>query len=78
MNPNDPAYPTDRKLISETGSEILDNDKPGLTKREYIAIQAMQGLLANPQRSHLDAAELSAVAVSYADALITALQEEEG
>lgn len=76
--PNDPAFP------SET------ND-PSLTKREYFAIQALQGLLANPEISKFyhecqemlmqgsgttGRDEVTLLAVRYADKLVDALNSE--
>lgn len=40
-NPNHAAFP---KVVPEGHSEVYH----GLTKREYFAAKAMQGLLANP------------------------------
>lgn len=62
-----PAYPV------ETGTHRFT----GLTKRELIAAMALSGYLANPDRcaSHDDDA-LDAVA--SADALLAALEEQEG
>lgn len=56
---------------------------PGLTKREYFAALALQGLLASPlepgELDDLSPDEIlnhfSASAVSYADALIESLNE---
>lgn len=47
-------------------------DEEGLTKREYFAVMAMQGLLARPQVGMDD---IPTAAVRYADALIEALNE---
>jgi hypothetical protein len=53
----------------------------GLTKREYFAAMAMQGIIARPDRSnfyvtngdYLDYASIAKDAVGCADALLTAL-----
>lgn len=52
INPNDPAYP-----INIPEGHTLVNGIPGngLTKREYFAGLAMQGLLANPVHSRKSA-----------------------
>ena len=51
----------------------------GLTKREYFAAKALQGLLANPnvegQKPALSQATIAERAVGCADALIDALNE---
>ena len=44
----------------------------GLTIREYAAIQALQGLLANPETESSDPAKLAQWAFDYADALLAA------
>lgn len=74
-DPNDQAYPV----------ATTDHDAGhfGLTKREYFAALALQGLLASPlEPGELDGLSpddilnhFSASAVSYADALIEALNE---
>ena len=62
-----PAYPQDRGTIL-----------PGLTKREYAAIAAMQGFCADMswEKSHVDLT--AARAVQQADALLRELAKEEG
>lgn len=53
----------------------------GLTKREYFAAMAMQGLITNPQilRPNLNSVkertEFSEACLLYADSLLTALDE---
>ena len=78
-NGNDLAYPSDR-LMEKSFSE---EKYYGLTKREYFAAMAMQGMAAsnywaenfNDQiESYMPAA--MKVAVKAADALITALNEQ--
>jgi hypothetical protein len=70
MSANDPAFPC---FSSET--ELHES---GLTKREYFAAKAMQGMLAN--RSMYDSLPLNTIqplafdAVLVADALIKELQ----
>ena len=66
-----------------TGKELGQEDAfPGpdnwsvLTKREYFAGLAMQGLIIEPCSSK-DLEQFSAVAVQHADALLDALAEEE-
>ena len=47
-NGNEPAFPTER-VMSNDGETVIADGALGLTKREYIAIEAMKGILANPQ-----------------------------
>lgn len=47
----------------------------GLTKREYLAAHAMQGLLADHTLDY-SFADIAKMAVSFADALLAALEEE--
>ena len=65
-NAESPAYP-----ISHNGM-VWD----GLTKREYFAAMAMQGILAS-NRTQKTETSLSKLAVYYADALIKALNENQ-
>ena len=48
----------------------------GLTKREYIAVMALQGILAYPSDIQSTSGHLARHAVKCADALIKALNEE--
>lgn len=48
--------------------------RPGLTKRELISAMAMQGMLSFGESSY-DATQLAQGAVSYADALLKALEK---
>lgn len=63
--PNDPAFPVSPADYSA---------KHGLTKREYFAAMAMQGLLANGSRG---SSGVCSVAMWYADALIEKLNSTE-
>lgn len=67
-NGRKPAYP---EVIAGTDGSY---SKGGLTKREYFAAMAMQGLCANsiPGKHH-DFAFLTGEAVRYADALLSEL-----
>lgn len=85
-NSQKPIYPVTSKKINET--EFFEYNLPnserqysGLTKREYFAGLAMQGLLSNPnierpigdnEKEHLNFAE---VCLKYADALIKELDQ---
>jgi hypothetical protein len=64
---NDAAMPYNSE--QDDGSFISE---PGLTKREFFAAAALQGILANDSLVHFSAAEL---AVKKADELIKALNE---
>ena len=60
--------------LYDDGSIVLTN---GLTKREYFAAAALQGLLADPDTTEqLSTADVVEVAVHAADALIEALNED--
>lgn len=69
INKYDPAFPTDDYF-----DEKITNTLPGLTKREYFAALAMQGLLANPAFSNTTFDDTK-TAVEIADALIARLNE---
>jgi len=47
-NGNDPANPTIGWELTAHGDPVVITDQYGLTKREYFAAMAMQGLLNNP------------------------------
>jgi len=50
----------------------------GVTKREYFAVKAMEAMIANPNTSSAQQKEsLCAIAVEYADGLLSALENEE-
>jgi len=66
MNKNDPAFPT------------LEIDNPGLTKREYFAAKAMEGImesLVTDKSGDFGYDFRSKMAVKQADALSKALEE---
>ena len=79
--PNDLAYPAFK--IDEDGKQFVDNNMLGLTKREYFAAMAMQGLTTNPEflktTNHITEEgylkSLCESAVNSADALITELNK---
>jgi hypothetical protein len=79
---NLPAFP-----VSEEETDRIDEGVKiysGLTKREYFAAKAMQGLITNPKIIRPDFEEeeksgmedFSEIAVKYADGLIKALSVE--
>lgn len=47
---------------------------PGLTKREMMAMHALQGLLAAPDLKSVDLDDVSDDAIAYADALLDKLE----
>jgi hypothetical protein len=61
--PDDAAFPS-----HEFGST-------GLTKREYFAIKALEGLLASEERNFYDDKSIECVAVERADLLIAELNK---
>lgn len=77
-----PATAKFRKKQESNGRGSLDtyySPEGGLTKREYVAAMAMQGLLSSVGENeyyecHSDCAK---AAVSYADALLKQLEESE-
>jgi hypothetical protein len=64
----------------DDGTPIGDLSRPGLTKREYFAAIAMQGLLAADMRGPIDEKPpsnfIAALAVDQADDLIAALNKD--
>lgn len=82
MNADTPAFP----VPSETGGHWADPETckiwehySGMSKREYFAALAMQGLLAvqeSPWMTESDTKGIAVTAVAQADALIAALSKE--
>ncbi len=52
---------------------ISDREVYGLTKREYFAGLAMQGILSNPEFNNLDIENSAVLAVNQADELLKQL-----
>lgn len=70
-NPNDPAFP-----IIVNALEI-HSSRAGLSKREYFAAMAMQGLIAGSQgRVKWNETQFAMGAINLADALIAELNKE--
>lgn len=67
-NPNDSVFPESELLEGGTVTTVS-----GLTKREYFAAMALNGLLSQEDDYHRLA---DIKAVEFADALIAALNEE--
>ena len=70
-NSEQPAFPN-------TG--CCDETDCGLSKREYFAAKAMQGLLANQYTNgastYPDVKEVSTISIKYADDLLAELEKE--
>lgn len=76
-NGNDTAFPTDVWCESRNGGFYQEGTDPGLTKREYFAALAMQGMMANATHlQEVEPEEWLDNAVSIANALIEALNRE--
>lgn len=69
---NSPAFPCEQG--TDPNGNWNQTFEPGLTKREYFAALAMQGLLANPglDVAH-DVDDAAEVAVLFADKLLARL-----
>ena len=68
-NKNELAFP-----LIET-NEVNQSTNTGLTKREYAAIMAMQGLLASDAPFSEDAEQCAEAAIKYADELFSQLDK---
>lgn len=85
-NANKPINPTTSQKINET--EFFEYNLPnkekqysGLTKREYFAGLAMQGMISNPnivrpKESDKEFKDFSERAIKYADELLKQLEEK--
>lgn len=75
IHPNDLAFSDyATRMQMETPDGIVVNH-PSLTKREYFAAMAMQGMLSNHVDFNVYVDNIAAYSVEYADALIKALNE---
>lgn len=70
---NDQAFATPPVYSEAFGLCIQEK---GLSKREYFAAMAMQGILSNEDNSYETAEDKAETAVKSADALIEALNKE--
>lgn len=80
-NPKEAAFP----LTGEATDEDLSNRQTGLTKREYFAAKAMQGMVTTLTEIRNDIEidgiirhkpnDVAEISVVYADALIAALKK---
>jgi hypothetical protein len=72
MNANEPAFPGQFPPIN-----IPIQIKPGLTKREYFAAMAMQGIMGNPNTEPLEPVHFKNIAedsIRIADELLKQLE----
>jgi hypothetical protein len=76
-NGNDPANPTIGWELTSHGDPVSITDQYGLTKREYFAAIAMQGLLADTKDILYPIIQVAKDAVNYADALIEELNKND-
>jgi hypothetical protein len=71
-NPNEPAFSKPAFYHPDGG---LDSPNTGLTKREYFAAMAMQGIIANKDGLDIKIERIVESAVDTADALIEELNK---
>jgi len=69
---NEPAFP---RVSAVDSDGFWSKPFDGLTKREYYAAKAMQGVLAD-YGTAMSASQAAKWAVEFADALIAALEEK--
>lgn len=69
MNANQPAFPI-HDFVNGNGD--VQTGSIGLTKREYFAAMAMQGILS----SNLEWINVAVSSVDFADALISELEKD--
>lgn len=73
---NEPGYGDTITICDSSGSKQFLPYKQGLTKREYFAAMAMQGLIAGAEYA-VPLIELAEQSVEIADALINELNKED-
>lgn len=66
------TFPTDLGIQLEEGG-LLRHQATGMTLRQYVAVAAMQGYLANGDHYPMTPEDVAKGAVSYADALLKEL-----
>lgn len=78
MKADEPVFPMKKIVQVEeprvAGISTAEMEFYGLTKREYAAIMAMQGLLADPEGRVYD--KVPKIAVELADALLAELEKK--
>lgn len=75
-----PAMPVhsvfqDCGIDGNSGPILTETVNHGLTKREYFAIRALQGLLVNAGRNSIDFHSAAGEAVRQAEALLSELEK---
>ena len=83
-NADKPIYPTLELDYTESiiqGRNVFFNQEFGLTKREYFAGLAMQGMISNPnivrpKESDKEFKDFSERAIKYADELLKQLEDD--
>jgi len=77
---DEPAFPVNTGYCAEDGYGHQTGHRlfqfAGLTKREYFAAMAMQGMMANPYWDSYKYEDVANVAVLQADKLIKGLNKE--
>lgn len=72
--PNDQAFPLEKDGTVQ-GKGKIRLWTPGLTKREFFAGKALEGMIAGSQGIQITTAQFASQAVELADALITELNK---
>lgn len=73
-NADMPAMPCDEfSFINHTGYMETIRGHSGLTKREMMAMHALQGLLAAPDLNTVEPDAVAGTAIAYVDALLAEL-----
>ena len=67
---------SEQPIKSMTEYETENSHYWGLTKREYFAGLAMQGMLANKDANTFNAESTAEISIKYADELLTQLEDE--
>jgi hypothetical protein len=67
---------SEQPIKSMTEYEMENSHYWGLTKREYFAGLAMQGMLANRDARGFDAIITAEISIKYADEILTQLEDE--
>lgn len=70
---SNPVFPTENILRNSYGDISERTTVPGITKREYFAAMAMQGVLAASGDTRLSPSWVANEAVQYADELLKEL-----
>ena len=73
-NANMSAMPQSEEYYNEEGEYVV-MQRGGLTKREYFAAMAMQGLLASDTNFNFGTSDAARLALDQADALLQELEK---